>query len=119
MSRLIVFSAPSGCGKDTVVRELNKKDDFAYSVSMTSRPKRQGEISGKDYYFVTTDVFKQMIKNNEFAEYQEVYDGIFYGTTKEELNNRLEGDKDVLMILDVNGALNIKKMYCQQKYINY
>jgi len=111
MRKLIIFSAPSGCGKDTIVRELNKNNDYTYSVSATSRDKRPGEVEGKDYYFISADEFKEKIRNGEFAEFCEVYPNVFYGTLKSEIRRLLEGDKDVMMILDVNGALNLKYQY--------
>ncbi|WQJ53892.1 MAG: guanylate kinase [Wendovervirus sonii] len=114
MPKIIIFSAPSGCGKDSIVHELNKNSDFVYSISATTRQKRQNEINGQDYIFISLNDFKEKIKNKEFLEYQEVYENCFYGTLKSEIDRLLKGDKDILMILDVNGALNIKKLYKEE-----
>ncbi|MEZ4885069.1 MAG: guanylate kinase [Chitinophagales bacterium] len=111
-SKLIVFTAPSGAGKTTLVKHLlNKIDNLAFSVSATTRSRREGEKNDKDYYFLTKEEFEEKLRNNEFLEYQEVYDGNFYGTLIEEVNRLLDEGKHVIFDVDVEGALNIKKYY--------
>ena len=85
--KLIVIAAPSGSGKTTVVNSLisDKTLNLGFSISATSRPRRENEIDGKDYYFLSDDEFKNKIHSKEFVEWEEVYDGIFYGTLKSEL----------------------------------
>lgn len=113
--KLIVFTAPSGAGKTTLVKHLLKTiDNLAFSVSATTRACREGEIDGKDYYFLTREVFDEKLKCGEFLEYQEVYDGNFYGTLIEEVNRLLNIGRHVIFDVDVEGALNIKKHYGDQ-----
>lgn len=110
--KLIIFSGPSGSGKTTFVKELlTNFSDFEFSISACSRPMRPNEINGKDYYFLSVEEFKQKIKNNEFIEWQEVYNNSFYGTLKTEINRIHAKNKHVLFDVDVLGGLNIKKMY--------
>ncbi|MFK7907906.1 MAG: guanylate kinase [Chitinophagales bacterium] len=110
--KLIVFTAPSGAGKTTLVKHLLKTiDNLAFSVSATTRACREGEVDGEDYYFLTKEVFDEKLKCGEFLEYQEVYDGNFYGTLIEEVNRLLNIGKHVIFDVDVEGALNIKKHY--------
>lgn len=111
-SKLIVFTAPSGAGKTTLVKHLLKNiKNLSFSVSATTRPCRQGEVDGVDYYFLTKEVFEAKLANGEFLEYQEVYDGNFYGTLIQEVNRLLEEGKHVIFDVDVEGAVNIKKHY--------
>ncbi|MGB1242631.1 MAG: guanylate kinase [Chitinophagales bacterium] len=113
--KLIVFTAPSGAGKTTLVKHLLKTiDNLAFSVSATTRACREGEIDGKDYYFLTREVFDEKLKCGEFLEHQEVYDGNFYGTLIEEVNRLLNIGRHVIFDVDVEGALNIKKHYGDQ-----
>lgn len=113
--KLIVFSAPSGSGKTTIVKQLlQRHPELEFSISATSRNRRQNEKEGKDYYFLTSDDFKQKIKNNEFVEWQEVYENQFYGTLKTELYRIWNNNHHVVFDVDVVGGLNIKKMYPQQ-----
>ncbi|MFC2104158.1 guanylate kinase [Bacteroidota bacterium] len=110
--KLFIFSAPSGSGKTTIVRRLLEKDlTLEFSISATSRPKRNNEINGKDYYFLTVDDFKEKIENNEFVEWEEVYENRFYGTLKTELERIWAQEKHVIFDVDVVGGLNIKKEY--------
>ena len=111
--KLIVFSAPSGAGKTTIVRELLKNKDFKlkFSISATSRKKRETEISGNDYYFISVDEFKQKIADNDFIEWEEVYKNQFYGTLKSEVENIRESGKNVIFDIDVAGGVNIKKQF--------
>lgn len=110
--KLIIFSAPSGAGKTTIVRHLMQKDlNLHFSVSATSRQPRHNEEDGKDYYFISENSFKERIANNEFLEWEEVYKGTFYGTLKNEVEKiRLNGNH-VIFDVDVIGGLNIKKYY--------
>jgi len=107
----LVVSAPSGCGKDTILDKLFKiNDNLAYSVSATTRAKREGEIDGISYHFHTRDSFEKMITNNEVLEYTE-YCGNFYGTPKQAVIDMLEQGKDVILKIEVEGAMNIKKIF--------
>lgn len=111
-AKLIIFSAPSGAGKTTIVREVLKSEiPFAFSVSATSRPAREGEIHAKDYHFLTVDEFKDAIKKDYFLEWEEVYANQFYGTLKSEVENKRQEGYNVLFDVDVVGGLNIKKFY--------
>lgn len=110
--KLIVVAAPSGAGKTTIVRHLLKHFDMlAFSVSAATRAQRPHEIHGKDYYFITSEDFRQKIENEEFLEWQEVYAGQFYGTLKSEITRLWGEGKVVIFDIDVQGALNIKKIY--------
>ena len=107
---LLVLSGPSGVGKGTVKSAIvkNKVFPFEYSVSMTTRKPRPGEINGKDYYFVTQERFKQAISQNELLEYNQ-YVNNFYGTPKAPVKKMLDEGKDVLLEIDVNGAKKVRK----------
>ena len=108
---LIVISGPSGAGKDTIVNELLKRRNNIYlSISMTTRDKRDGEINGKDYYFVDEETFTKNIEKDNFIEYAKVYDK-YYGTPKNEVIERLNNGIDVVLVIDITGALNIKKLF--------
>lgn len=110
--KLIVISAPSGSGKTTIAREIMKRNpSLGFSVSATTRPKREGEIDGKDYYFLTEDEFRRRVQAGEFVEWEEVYPGKLYGTLKEEVDRLLRSGHDVLFDIDVKGGLAIKKQY--------
>lgn len=115
---LIVISGPSGVGKSTVRRRLIEENpNYWYSISMTTRKPRlvskngQIEENGKDYYFVTEEDFKENIRNNNFFEYAEVYEGLYYGTPKDKVLEMLEKGYNVILEIDVQGALLIKKQY--------
>jgi guanylate kinase len=108
--KLIIFSAPSGAGKTTIVHELLKsRDDLAFSVSACSRPKRVNEKDGVDYYFMTAYDFRNKISNSEFLEWQEVYENSYYGTLLSEVNRIWAGGRHVIFDVDVVGGLNIKR----------
>ena len=110
--KIIIFSAPSGAGKTTIVRHLlSKFPDFAFSVSATSRKPRGNEVNGVDYHFMSADEFKAKINNEEFLEWQEVYPDNFYGSLKSEVTKILESGKNILFDVDVVGGSNIKKFY--------
>jgi guanylate kinase len=111
--KLFVFSAPSGSGKTTIVKYLlaQKELDLAFSISATSRPKRGEEVDGKDYYFISVDEFKEHIKNDDFLEWEEVYQNNFYGTLKSELERIWNDGKHAVFDIDVVGGLAIKYKY--------
>lgn len=110
--KLFIFSAPSGSGKTTIVRSLLEKElGLEFSISATSRPKRQNEVDGKDYYFLSAEDFKEKIAADEFVEWEEVYHDRFYGTLKSELERIWAKGKHVIFDVDVVGGLNIKKIY--------
>lgn len=111
--KLLVFSAPSGSGKTTIVRHLLALDylNLEFSISATSRPSRGEEVDGKDYYFLSIKEFKNKIKNNEFLEWEEVYRDSFYGTLKSEVERIWAKGKHVIFDIDVAGGLRIKKKY--------
>lgn len=110
--KLFVFSAPSGSGKTTLVHHLLQQNlPLGFSVSATSRPARANEIDGKDYYFISEKEFQEKIKANEFIEYEEVYNGTFYGTLKAEIERLWKSGKHVVFDIDVKGGLNIKSQY--------
>jgi guanylate kinase len=110
--KLFIFSAPSGSGKTTIVQHLLKQDfKLKFSVSATSRAKRAHEIDGKDYHFMSAEEFKAKIDNDEFLEWEEVYEGCFYGTLKSEVEKIREEGDNVIFDVDVVGGTNIKKFY--------
>lgn len=113
MSKLIIFSAPSGSGKTTIVRELLKHLDLnlSFSISTTSRPPRGVEQHAVDYYFITAEEFKQRIEREEFLEWEEVYTDTFYGTYKSEIQRLTEMGKNILFDIDVFGGMNIKRQF--------
>jgi len=108
---IIIISGPSGVGKTTIIKRLlRKRDDIFYSVSVTTRQKRKQEKNGLDYYFVSTERFKEWISQDKFLEYAEVY-GNLYGTLKEPIETALTNGKIVLMDLDTKGSLSVKRIY--------
>lgn len=111
--KLIVFTAPSGAGKTTLVRHLLDKypDQLSFSVSATTREKRSYETDGIDYYFLSPSAFRDKIENNEFVEWEEVYDEQFYGTLKSEIERLWEEKKHIIFDIDVQGAATIKNLY--------
>jgi guanylate kinase len=110
--KLIIFSAPSGAGKTTIVKHLLSKNfGLEFSVSATSRPLRGNEVDGKDYYFLTEDEFRKRIENEEFLEWEEVYPGRFYGTLKSEVERIRDKGNHVVFDVDVVGGCNIKNYY--------
>ncbi|WP_047418163.1 guanylate kinase [Cellulophaga sp. Hel_I_12] len=114
--KLIIFSAPSGSGKTTIVRHLLAQEDLnlAFSISATSRPRRGKEKHGEHYYFMTLSEFKKHIKNEDFLEWEEVYRDNFYGTLKKEVERLWAEGKHVIFDIDVVGGLRIKKKFPDQ-----
>jgi len=110
--KMIVFSGPSGSGKSTLARfVLSQLDSVAFSVSACTRAKREGEVEGKHYYFLSLDRFKELIKKEAFIEFEEVYENHFYGTLQSEVDRLWSEGKSVIFDIDVYGALNIKKQF--------
>jgi guanylate kinase len=110
--KIIVFSAPSGSGKSTLIQFLmNHVENLHFSVSATSRNPRGEEQNGKDYFFLSPDAFRQKIQENAFLEYEEVYHDKFYGTLKSEVERQLQVGENVVLDIDVKGAINVKKIY--------
>jgi len=113
---LLLVSGPSGVGKDTIMNEVI--DKFNKIVTHTTRPKREGEINGKSYFFTTIDKFEEGIKNNEFVEYIKGFGGKYYGTKKATIKNALNGENPGLLIVDVDGASTIRKNLKNDSQIN-
>ena len=111
--KLIIFSAPSGAGKTTIVQHLLKAfpDKIAFSISATTRESRGDEENEKDYYFITKEEFLHRVAKHEFAEFEEVYSGTFYGTLKSEIQRIWDSGKAVIFDLDVEGGLRLKEKY--------
>lgn len=110
-SKLVVVSGPSGAGKDTIVsRLLGMDSDFSLSVSATTRAPRGAEVDGKNYYFLSTEDFLSKIENDAFIEYAK-YGSNYYGTLKSDVEQRIRNGKTVILVIEVNGAANIKRLY--------
>jgi guanylate kinase len=111
--KAIIFSAPSGSGKTTIVRHLLKNNpDLGFSISASTRDRRgRTEAHGKDYYFLSPEEFKKKIDEKEFIEWEEVYEGNFYGTLKSEIQRIWDQGKNVIFDVDVKGGLNLKKYF--------
>ncbi len=116
MGKVVILSAPSGAGKTTLAKFLLEQPELKlkFSVSATTRAPRKGEINGKDYYFLTNKEFKRKIENNEFVEWEEVYDGLYYGTLKSEIERIFAEGYHVLFDVDVKGGMNLKKYFGNQ-----
>ena len=112
--KLIIFSAPSGTGKSTIINWLMKEHEelkLAFSISCTSRAPRGTEQNGVEYFFISPEEFKMRIEDDEFLEYEEVYTDRFYGTLKSQVERQLEAGQNVVFDVDVKGGVNIKKHY--------
>lgn len=111
LGKLFVFSAPSGTGKTSIIKGvLEKFPDLCFSISVTTRSRRPMERDGIDYYFVSEDKFKEKVVNGEFLEWGKFF-GYYYGTLREQVFNKINGGKSILLEVDVKGALNIKNAY--------
>lgn len=112
MGKLVIFSAPSGSGKTTIVRELLKRFEcFEFSISATSRAPRGVEKDGVDYYFLTNEEFKARVERDEFVEWEEVYQGTCYGTLKSEMERIWAKGNVILFDVDVIGGINLKRIF--------
>jgi guanylate kinase len=112
MDKLVIFSAPSGAGKSTIVNYLLQQNlNLRFSISATSRAPRGSEKNGVEYYFLTVDEFCEKIRNDEFVEYEEVYENKYYGTLKSEVERIFSNGHNVIFDVDVEGGCNIKKLY--------
>jgi guanylate kinase len=110
--KIIIFSGPSGSGKTTIAKKmLEEFPVLSFSISATTRRPRLNEKDGQDYYFLKLSDFKNSLAKDEFIEYQQVYENIYYGTLKSEINRIWSADKIPLLDIDVFGAINIKKIY--------
>lgn len=113
--KLIIFAAPSGSGKSTIINNIMENEGEAlnlhFSISATSRAPRGAEQNGVEYFFLTPDEFRQKIADDAFVEYEEVYPDKFYGTLKSQVDKQLADGENVVFDVDVNGAMNIKKLY--------
>lgn len=115
MVKSIIFSAPSGSGKTTIVKYiLQHFPNIQFSISATTRQIRSGETNGKDYHFISIEEFKSKIENDEFIEYEEVYPGLFYGTLKSEVQKIWNKGGIVIYDMDVVGGVNLKKQFGQE-----
>jgi guanylate kinase len=110
--KLVIVSAPSGAGKTTIVKHLLKSDlNLAFSVSATTRPPRDGETDGEDYYFLTVEEFRKRIRNDEFIEWEEVYKDHLYGTLKSEIERIWKMGRVVIFDVDAKGGISLKKKF--------
>jgi guanylate kinase len=112
-NKIIVITAPSGAGKTSIVHFLLDKypGKLAFSISATTRKARQNEVNGKDYYFISEELFKTKIQHNEFVEWEMVYEGKYYGTLQSEIERLWESGKTPVLDIDVKGALRIQERY--------
>ena len=110
--KAILFSAPSGCGKTTIIKRLlDHFDCFDFSISATSRQPRAGEEHGKDYYFMTPEEFLRHVEQGDFLEWEEVYEGTCYGTLKSEADRIWSNGNVIVFVVDVNGGKNLKRYF--------
>lgn len=111
--KVIIISAPSGTGKSTIIKQIENLPELnlQFSISATTRKPRGGEVDGIDYYYFDRDQFIDAIKNNLLVEYQEVYNGTLYGTLKSEVERIRKSGKNIILDIDVKGALNVKRLY--------
>ncbi len=113
--KLLIFSAPSGSGKTTIIKEVVKQiSNLEFSISACSRQPREGEIHGKDYYFLSAIDFRKNIDNQEFIEWEEVYKDVYYGTLKSEITRIWDNGNHVIFDVDVLGGVNLKTQFGEQ-----
>lgn len=114
--KVIIISAPSGCGKSTIIKALLEKGDLdmQFSVSATSRQPREGEVHGVSYWFLSEQEFRDRIAAGDFVEYEEVYPGRFYGTLRSEIDRVTASGHNVVLDIDVVGAMNVKRIFGEQ-----
>lgn len=116
-NKVIIFSAPSGAGKSTIVNHiLGLRNDLEFSISATSRAPRGQEQHGVEYYFYTADEFRQMISEDKFVEYEEVYPGSFYGTLRSEVERIWAKGNAIVFDIDVQGGVNLKRIFGEQAF---
>jgi guanylate kinase len=109
---LYVIAAPSGAGKTTIVQEiLRSNPELVFSVSATTRKKRENEVEGRDYFFLNKNEFQKRIEHDDLVEFETLFNGEYYGTLKSFIDEKLQNKMSVIFDIDVNGALNIKKIY--------
>ena len=112
MNNFIIISAPSGSGKTTICKYLQKLDSsINFSVSCTTRQKRANEVEGKDYFFITNEEFEKKINDAKFIEWEQIHGNFYYGTLKSTLEKAINEDKRILLELDVKGAMSVKNLY--------
>ncbi|MDR1122662.1 MAG: guanylate kinase [Endomicrobium sp.] len=113
VGNIIIISAPSGSGKSSICEAVlaEGKKNINYSISYTTRPPRKDEKNGKNYYFISENKFKQMVEEKKFVEWAKVHGSYYYGTSKELLNKALSAGKNIILEIDVQGGVNIKKQY--------
>lgn len=111
--KIIVVSAPSGCGKSTIINSIlgSGEQNLRFSVSATNRAPRPGEVDGVHYHFLSTEQFRDAIAAGEFVEWEQVYPGRYYGTLKKELSDGIEQGDNIILDIDVKGAINVKKQF--------
>ncbi len=111
--KILIIAAPSGCGKSTIINALLEGGDLnlGFAISATTRPPRQGESHGVNYYFMSEDEFRDHIGEGDFLEFEEVYPGRFYGTLRSEVERITGAGHNIILDLDVNGALSVKQLY--------
>ena len=111
--KILIIAAPSGCGKSTIINALLEGGDLnlGFAVSATTRSPRQGENDGVNYYFMSEDEFRDHIAEGDFVEFEEVYPGRFYGTLRSEVERITSSGHNIILDLDVNGALRVKQLY--------
>jgi guanylate kinase len=115
---LFVFSAPSGTGKTSIYKEiLLNNPEIEFSVSATTRGKREGEIDGKDYFFLEKNDFIKGVERGEFVEYEKIFDDNYYGTLKSYIDGKISEGRDIIFDLDVRGALSIKRIYKEKSVL--
>lgn len=114
--KLIVISAPSGCGKSTIIKQIidDERLSLGFSISATSRKPREGEQNGVHYYFISDEEFVQLIKEDKFIEWEEVYAGTHYGTLVSEVERVTSAGKNLILDIDVKGGVNVKKRFADE-----